>query len=192
MKLAATPEIPALSSSAPSALRLRLGREHRAAHEARKVGALGDQIVEGLEGGGDLVGRLLVPGQREQGRGVAPRHSRNNVFLFSHVVRSLEIGAHPRAARGAAAVVLRDQPTRKASTRTAFGPKTRMAGRAAMTIRPRTSRRGLRNIGLLGAQPDLAVDSARFDTMRPRNSCSSRSPDRRRDRRPRRRASWRG
>ena len=47
--LAASPPMPAWSSTAVSALQLLLGGEHRAAHQAVEIGALGDQRIEAVE-----------------------------------------------------------------------------------------------------------------------------------------------
>src|ERR1700722_20584361 len=128
-------------------LDLILGREDRAAHQALEIGALSDHAAEGLHRGSDLIGRLALARQGEQGQGVAPRHSRNDVFLLRQWLNlswAQSCWASPQ----------NPAPRRGRQIR---GTKRMPRGGARA---PRTPRRALRNIGLLAAQPDFSPATA--------------------------------
>ena len=76
-KFAASPLMPALARMAPSALRCSSAPEHRAAHQAIEVGAVGDQRVELFEIGFDRVERLVFERELEQRRRITACHTGN-------------------------------------------------------------------------------------------------------------------
>ena len=66
-------------------LALLLGAEHRAAHQAVQIGALGDQRVELFQIGPHRVDRLALERELEQRRRVAPSHAGYDRFFACHV-----------------------------------------------------------------------------------------------------------
>ncbi len=76
MKLAETPSIPACLSIGIERLDLLVGGEDRAAHQPVQVVAAGNQFVEPVEIGPDLVERLVLEREVEKRGGITPRHAR--------------------------------------------------------------------------------------------------------------------
>ena len=97
-KLAASPPIPALSSTRRQRLALLLGGEHGAADQAAQILALGDERIEALEIGTHRIDRLIVACEFEQGGGVTARHAGNNRFFACHVVLLVVCYCGPGAA----------------------------------------------------------------------------------------------
>ena len=64
---------------------LLVGAEHRAAHQAGKIGVAGNQRVERVEILLDRIGRLLFERELEQGVGVAARHAGNDGVFACHL-----------------------------------------------------------------------------------------------------------
>ena len=90
-KFAASPPMPALSSTAASALRLLLGAEHRAAHQPVQVRAVGDHGVECFEIGLHRVDGLGVERELEQRARITARHAGYGRIFACHVQRALEV-----------------------------------------------------------------------------------------------------